>query len=674
MAGSWSGNVYNGDDDDEMVIGRKSSDSIYGMAGADTLFGGAGDDRVDGGEGDDSLAGDAGDDLIYGDVGSDTVSGGDGDDTIQVDTFNSTDDDVAEGGEGDDSIQGGGGADRLDGGAGDDVITNFSLDLGVDTLIGGAGVDQYYGASSKQVVMSGDMQKGGAISIDGQTAIELSGFEEIRFYAQGQSSDVLIGGSGDDDMLAGHGSDTVRTGAGNDRFSLVLDGVTDKIDLGAGDGDLIRIEQAFGATPLIVDVKGGLSFKLGDFKAQTVTGAEKLFIRGGAGDDSLVGLDAGDLLYAGLGANTVSGGAGDDSLGGELDAMLDKYDGGKGVDNVSFSSAAAAISVDVRGKTSLAVKVDGKVVATVKNVENFYFGGSAFDDDLVGLAGDDGMFGGTGDDTLDGGDGDDLLTGGSGVDRLIGGKGVDTASYGAEDQSVVITLKNGAATATVGGVKSDKLSGIENLGGGTGDDRFKGDDNDNIFHGGRGQDTFDGGKGDDIVSFRDSGRAVDVTLRGSTEVTVKTGFFPTSDDSVTFRNFEGVIGSSQADTIKGDAGANVLIGGAGADTLTGGAGKDVFGFTGFDQSTTDAPDRIMDFSGAKGDRLDFSDLRADPFANAPLELNYIGAGRFSGEAGEIRFEKGKMSSLLIDLDGDKIADFQVDFANGAKISEGDLIL
>jgi predicted outer membrane repeat protein len=93
-------------------------------------------------------------------------------------------------------------------------------------------------------------------------------------------------------------------------------------------------------------------------------------------------------------------------------------------------------------------------------------------------------------------------------------------------------------------------------------------------------------------------------------------------------------GTVGQDTLIGGAGDDVLIGGLGADVQSGGAGSDRFVYAGATKrealrnSRSGAPDRIIDFSGAQGDRiqLDFDNNLAT--ANRPRNL--FNAGKVKG--------------------------------------------
>jgi Ca2+-binding RTX toxin-like protein len=74
-------------------------------------------------------------------------------------------------------------------------------------------------------------------------------------------------------------------------------------------------------------------------------------------------------------------------------------------------------------------------------------------------------------------------------------------------------------------------------------------------------------------------------------------------------------GGAGNDVLSGGSGADTLLGGGGADLLLGGAGADLFRYLDFaDSSVATGTDRIVDFSAAEGDRIDLSELAADPLA------------------------------------------------------------
>ena len=124
---------------------------------------------------------------------------------------------------------------------------------------------------------------------------------------------------------------------------------------------------------------------------------------------------------------------------------------------------------------------------------------------------------------------------------------------------------------------------------------------------------------------------------------------------------DAVVGTNRADRIYGDGGDDVLAGVRGADRLTGGPGADTFVYFEAADSTARVRDTIVAFDGAR-DRIDLSRVDAT--------FHWIGAGAFSGAAGELRFAGGLLSA---DFDGNRVADFVVK-VTGDAVTPAELIL
>ncbi|MDC3089360.1 Ig-like domain-containing protein [Prochlorococcus sp. AH-716-N03] len=112
---------------------------------------------------------------------------------------------------------------------------------------------------------------------------------------------------------------------------------------------------------------------------------------------------------------------------------------------------------------------------------------------LNGYLDNDSLYGGNGNDNLNGGIGNDLLVGGLGDDKLIGGSGKDTAVF--SSKSNVVNLSTTKRQNTKEG--KDILIGIENVNGGSGNDKIYGSKGSNILNGGKGNDLLVGGSGND---------------------------------------------------------------------------------------------------------------------------------------------------------------------------------
>jgi Ca2+-binding RTX toxin-like protein len=170
------------------------------------------------------------------------------------------------------------------------------------------------------------------------------------------------------------------------------------------------------------------------------TKAPDVIVAGGA-DNVIYGEGGDDLICAGGGNDTIHGGRGDDTIYGE--AGDDTIYGERGSDHLYGDG----------GHDSL----------FGENGNDRLFGGPGAGDRLDGGPGDDSLFGGSG--------GYDVLNGGPGRDRIDGGPGEhDIASYAGTGGAVTIDLQS----QRVSGAESERLSGIEDAIGGSGDDTLIG--------------------------------------------------------------------------------------------------------------------------------------------------------------------------------------------------------
>jgi Ca2+-binding RTX toxin-like protein len=270
-----------------------------------------------------------------------------------------------------------------------------------------------------------------------------------------------------------------------------------------------------------------------------------------------------------------------------------------------------------------------------------------------------------------------------------GGQDTDTINYSRATVGITVNLETGVGQAN----GSDTLVSIENvvgsdqgdfivgssvdnvLKGGKGDDQlFGGDgrdtlfggDNNDLLAGGKGADTMYGGDGIDTLSYADSTAGVTVDLsRG-----IGHGGDAEGDS---FKDVENVTGSRFADTLTGNNGDNVLFGGRGQDTLIGGGGKDTFLFTGNMFGTDSAPsnpDVIKDFVQGQ-DIIDLSRLNYS-WGQAP---SHQLVDHFSGAANEVMVVVGSGSTtVLADLNGDKVADFAVELSDPIHLTATDFLL
>ncbi|WP_193227608.1 cellulase family glycosylhydrolase [Aureimonas psammosilenae] len=240
-------------------------------------------------------------------------------------------------------------------------------------------------------------------------------------------------------------------------------------------------------------------------------------------------------------------------------ANADDLNGGDGADIVSYVNSTAGVTVDLAKGVGSGGWAEGDKLASFKTVI-----GSAYDDKFVAAADGSSFYGR---------DGNDLFVAGAGADYMNGGRGSDTVSYAEAEGGVTVQLNRGigygryAATDTFVSIENVIGSRFnDNLTGDGGINRLEGGDGDDTLIGGGGGDTLIGGAGSDTVSYASS-KAVQIDLAAGTAQ----GGDATGDVLI---GIENVIGTTFADTLRGDANANTLSGGAANDVLEGGAGAD----------------------------------------------------------------------------------------------------
>jgi Ca2+-binding RTX toxin-like protein len=256
------------------------------------------------------------------------------------------------------------------------------------------------------------------------------------------------------------------------------------------------------------------------------------------------------------------------------------------------------------------------------------------DDTLTGGAGDDELIGGDvggdppGSDELAGGAGDDLLTGGAASfqggddtedDDVDGGDGIDTLDWAARNVALTVDLANPAPDGAEG--ERDKLTNIENVNTGSGDDTIVAAETGSVIDPGGGADSVTGGDGDDFVQAGDESSDTIALGGGSDTVSYEEHDGPVtvnladagadgprkSLDSLS--GIENAIGTAKRDVLVGDAQANVLAGlngrdtidgGLGDDTISGGRGRDVADYS----SRTTGVDASVGRGGGEGSETD----------------------------------------------------------------------
>jgi Ca2+-binding RTX toxin-like protein len=320
------------------------------------------------------------------------------------------------------------------------------------------------------------------------------------------------------------------------------------------------------------------------------------------------------------------------------------------------------------GRVSYAWGIHGGfTIANAVTIENATTGGG--NDALIGNDAANRLDAGSGNDTLTGGAGDDILIGGIGADSLTGGGGADTFRFGSGDSGVAV----GRDTITDFQKGADK---IDLAGAST----FIGS---NLFTGTAGEVRYAGTSDQTVIELDSNGDRItdiQIVLSGAVQldfsdfVGVRAAptqasdlLFGTAGDDVisALAGDDVVSGLGGSDSLNGGSGDDVLIGGGGRDFLTGGTGSDIFVLESVSDSARGAGrDRINDFQSGV-DKIDLSAIGA---------FNFIGTGAFSGSGAELRYSSNGISTFIEgDLDGDKMADFQIELGGAVMPVASDFI-
>ncbi len=386
------------------------------------------------------------------------------------------------------------------------------------------------------------------------------------------------------------------------------------------------------------DVGGGLQQGSDANDALTGTGQGDI-LYGGAGADTLIGGGGDDILMDGTGQDLMRGGGGADvfvfEADGEVDHVMDYnwqqdrldlsglgmiYDMSQ-IEIIPTANGATLIFGDERIEV---VSHDGTSLtannfsnATLLDVQHTPVTNVVADISVTGTAGDD---------TLRGQAGDDLLEGGAGADDYDGRAGFDTVSYASAASRVILDLDD--LSRNISDAEGDTFTRIEGFEGSSHRDHMLGADENDVFSGGGGGDFFRGRAGDDRI--------------------------------------DGGMGN---DRIFGDHGADVLSGGD--DTH-----RDTFVYASEAHSRpgAGARDIITDFEPDE-DMIDLRQIDPDASQNGNQSFTYVGQSAFSGSVGELRYEVGTdMTLVQADLDGDGVADMEIELRGVNDLSEGDFFL
>ncbi|MCZ8143474.1 MAG: calcium-binding protein [Acetobacteraceae bacterium] len=597
-----------GNSGSDTLLGGNGADTLDGGSGDDTIAGGDGSDRIFGGTGSDSIdAGTGTSDIIsFNHTSAQAVSatisaiGGSGGSNYAVVNSASQGNDTIINFE---NIQGSFENDGFTinsaatdnallfvfGSIGADTIavniasnavmadyntitgsTNFTRGVIVDLLAGTAddgrgGIDSLIGVRGVSGSSFGDTilgsvfndrfrEQGGSDSINGR-----DGFDMLDYSGNNAGQSVSVNLAAERASDGREGTDTVismenvRSGSGNDTLignaadnELRGGSGADILDGGASGFDIADYANNTSAQAISVNLSTGRASDGFDF-IDTLSGIE--YVRGGSGNDTMIGSGANERFRGNAGNDTIDGGDGTEDI-------------------LDLSQTTQSVSANlVTGLANDGLDGTDRFI----NVEVVYSG--------------------TANDILLGSDRNEIFDGGMGSDLIDGGLGADRVRYwnvagrnSAITRGVSVDLAAERATDGWGG--QDTLIGIERVTATDFADTLLGDNVGNRFNGRAGNDSIDGGLSIDWLEYLDedatSGITVNLTTgtasdgRGGTDI---------------FTSIENVSGQDFADHLTGIAqlgrSTSRLRGGGGNDTLVGMANEFV---------TADYTDQTMGLS------------------------------------------------------------------------------
>ena len=401
--------------------------------------------------------------------------------------------------------------------------------------------------------------------------------------------------------------------ASNDTFTVTptgfhsvnaLDGIdTLVVDYSSLSTSIIYRDAGYGWWSFTDDFFSGIEFY----------NVERFNLRGGSGDDTLVGRGDIDNLSGGNGADTLISGLGADTINGGLGG-LDRW-------IAEYGSVSSAIVVTLQAAGSWTVDATGAIVSGIEQINI-----------TTGIAGD------TIDTMLV--TGSDNVTTGDGADVFRSAGGFDTVNMGAGDDRLVIDYSDsitrivhtdqgygwwrlgdraGKQWVDYYAVDTFDLTGgsaSDSLRGGGGNDRLVGNAGNDWLNGAGGADQIAGGTGTDTWQVNYAGVSDPITVNLTTQVT-NTGAAISGIEAIHYTGglAEDTIVATQGvynDYFSTNEADDSVSTGRGRDEANGGAGNDhlIMDWSSIADATqgitlSDIGYGWWRFASSSGDRLDY---------------------------------------------------------------------
>ncbi|MFN8891599.1 MAG: beta strand repeat-containing protein, partial [Alphaproteobacteria bacterium] len=464
-------------------------------------------------------------------------------------------------------------------------------------------------------------------------------------------NDSILGNTGNDTLSGGNGADTLNGGAGDDSLD---GGFGNDLLSYAGASGAVSVDLVAGTAAASADTFAGFESVLGSGFADSLLGNSGAnVLLGDAGNDTLSGQGGADTVFGGAGADSISGGDGDDWLHGE--AGNDTIDAGAGTsDRIRYNVAGA------EPITAILESNGGSSGFNTANVSTATQG----TDSIAGF------------EFLTATDGNDFITVNSVATSaaalyVFANAGNDTMVFNTTDAGVFADYQSSVATSGVtadlaAGTATDQfgtdsLVGARNINGSDYADTVYGAGTNDRFAGRNGDDYFDGRGGSDMADYShlsDSTQAVTINLAAERAYSAVTG-------NDTLINIEDIRAGAGNDTIIGTSAANTFRGNSGSDSMLGGAGHDIAVYTnnssGQGISVNLATQFANDGRGGNDTLIGFEEVQGGSGNDT-----FIGTGsndRFRGNGGSDSVDGGGGSEDTIDFSNTNSA-VSVNFATG----------
>ena len=482
---------------------------------------------------------------------------------------------------------------KFTGGAGNDTyLFDTDLALGSDTIIEtGGGIDllDFSATTTRNVAVK--LSNAGSQVVNAGLTLTLSAGNTIENVTGGTLDDTLTGNSLDNVLTGGAGNDTYV-------FDTDTDLGSDTINEAGGGIDTLDFSGTY-ARAVTVDLSNAAAQAVNDGLTLTLSAGNTIEnVVGGAGGNTLTGNSLNNTFTGGSGADTFLFDT-DLSLGSDTIASV-----GSGVDTIDFSGTTTR-NITVNLSNTAAQVVNAGLTLTISAgslVENVI--GGALNDTLAGNSLNNTLTGGAGNDTYvyD----VDLYQASDTIDET--GGGIDTLDFsGTTTKNVNVDLSDDTSQYVSSNLTLTLSSdtAMENVIGGSLNDKLTGNSLNNVLTGGAGNDTYvfntDLGSGSDTINEAGGGtdtlnfsgtttRSVAVDLSNAAAQVVNAGLTLTLSAGNTMEN---VIGGALNDTLTGNSLNNSLTGGLGNDTYI------------FDTDLALGSDVVSE-AGSGTDTLDFS--------------------------------------------------------------------